>query len=34
MPHAEFVVYKGAPDGIPYDHTDRLNRDLLALLAA
>jgi pimeloyl-ACP methyl ester carboxylesterase len=33
MPHAELVVYEGAPHGIPYTHTDRLNRDLLTVLA-
>ena len=33
MPQAELVVYEGAPHGIPYTHTDRLNRDLLRFLA-
>jgi non-heme chloroperoxidase len=33
MPHAELVVYEGAPHGIPYTHTERLNRDLLRFLA-
>lgn len=33
MPQAELSVYEGAPHGIPYTHTDRLNRDLLTFLA-
>jgi non-heme chloroperoxidase len=34
MPHAELVVYEGAPHGIPYSHMDRVNRDLLTFLTA
>jgi non-heme chloroperoxidase len=33
LPHAELVVYEGAPHGIPYSHTEQVNRDLLAFLA-
>jgi non-heme chloroperoxidase len=33
MPQAGLVIYEGAPHGIPYTHTDRFNRDLLAFLA-
>jgi non-heme chloroperoxidase len=33
MPHADLLVYEGAPHGIPYTHTDRLNRDLLTFVA-
>lgn len=33
LPHAEFVVYEGAPHGLFYTHREQLNRDLLNFIA-
>ncbi len=30
IPHAEYLVYEGAPHGLFYTHKDALNRDLIA----
>lgn len=32
IPHAELVIYNGAPHGITDTHKERLNNDLLAFL--
>ena len=32
LPHAQYVVYEGAPHGLWYTHKDQLNADLLAFI--
>jgi pimeloyl-ACP methyl ester carboxylesterase len=32
IPHAQYIVYEGAPHGLFYTHKDRLNADLIAFI--